>query len=202
MSQSTATPSEDWIGKALTLAAKAHRDQMRKGCDVPYIVHPVEVSRTLRSHGLDESHDRLHAAALLHDVVEDTDVTLDDLCQEFPEDIVEWVSACSEVKFDTDKQKLPWKFRKLEHLNRLADSPWQAAAIVLADKIHNLQDIVRDHESIDWTIFSAPPTELLWYYRAAVEASQRPNCTEALAAAATTLVDQLEAIVNSNDDVT
>ena len=59
---------------ALALAARAHRDQLRKGTDLPYIAHPVHVSIILIRHGFGED---LTIAGLLHDVVEDTDTSLD-----------------------------------------------------------------------------------------------------------------------------
>lgn len=200
-------PEADIIARAGVVAATAHAGQTRKGSPVPYIVHPYEVSRILRRHGFDESFDQLHAAALLHDVVEDTDWTLADLQKLFPTEVADWVEATSEVKEDSRGQKLPWKTRKTEHLDRLQTSDWQVAAITLADKIHNLQDIVdRPREPSYWSIFSAPPSELIWYYRSVLKACSRPAPSEAvkmdaLAAKATALVHQLEAIAPDDSDL-
>src|SRR5262245_24388558 len=79
---------------ALALAARAHRSQLRKGTDLPYIAHPVHVSLILIRHGFGED---LAIAGLLHDVVEDTDVPLYRIAAEFGDEVAGLVAAVSET---------------------------------------------------------------------------------------------------------
>ncbi len=76
------------INKAIKFAANKHQGQNRKGKAVPYIVHPLEVFNILYRMGADEN---LLVAGLLHDVLEDTDTTVDELKAEFGEDVAELV---------------------------------------------------------------------------------------------------------------
>jgi (p)ppGpp synthase/HD superfamily hydrolase len=90
---------------ALTLAAIAHRDQVRKGTDIPYIAHPFHVSLILIRHGFGED---LAVAGLLHDVVEDTDVPLERIAAEFGDDVARLIAAVSETK-TAEGAELPWE---------------------------------------------------------------------------------------------
>src|SRR5262245_25515348 len=95
---------------ALALAARAHHEQMRKGTDIPYIAHPVHVSLILIRHGFAED---LAIAGLLHDVVEDTDVPLDQIAAEFGDLVAQLVAAVSETK-TLDGAERSWEQRKAE----------------------------------------------------------------------------------------
>ena len=115
---------------------------------------------------------------------------------EFPSDVIAWVEVASEVKQDASGQKLPWKVRKTEHLDRLNTAPWEVAAIVLADKIHNLRDITAEpREASYWAIFSASPLELIWYYDAVVAACLRQGRTDSLAKTASELVARMKRMI-------
>ncbi|MED3562733.1 HD domain-containing protein, partial [Bacillus xiapuensis] len=94
------------VENALQMAGKAHEGQYRKLTDIPYIIHPVAVGMLLMKEGFAED---IVAAGILHDTVEDTDLTLEDIKQEFGEKIAEIVAGCSEP----DKS-LSWEKRK-EH---------------------------------------------------------------------------------------
>ena len=157
------------LEKALRVAAFHHQGQVRKGGHLPYIVHPTSVAMILAQNGYE---DDLLAAALLHDVLEDTNCTADQLREAFPTHIVEWVIHLSEIKHDAQGVKIPWKQRKEMHLERIRESDWQVRAVKLADKIHNMQSIVFDlaNNINAWSVFSAPPEEVVWYYRQALDA--------------------------------
>ena len=90
----------DLYEKAIEFAAKAHQGQMRKGQDVPYIVHPFTVSAILKEQNCDE---HVIIAGLLHDTVEDTAVSLESLRFDFGDQIADLVAICTEP----DKG-LPW----------------------------------------------------------------------------------------------
>lgn len=127
---------------ALDLASLKHRDQRRKDQEQsPYINHPIAVASLLAQHGVTDVTALL--AAILHDTIEDTATTRDELVAAFGEE----VAAC--VCEVTDDQSLPKVRRKelqVEHAAHLSSS---ARLVKLADKICNLRDIV-DSPPADW----------------------------------------------------
>lgn len=188
------------VEQAMRLAASAHRHQLRKGSDVPYIAHPASVALILKQAGFHD--ENILAAALLHDVVEDTDCTLDEISRLFPAKVEELVQALTEVKEDDSGAKRPWEDRKRDHLEHLQNSPFGARAIALADKLHNLLSIIYDLEHDGpgvWGRFNALPDRLMWYYRAMLKACDRGEpelrplvdaCNEALAKLEAAVADQ------------
>src|SRR5512145_999107 len=125
---------------ALMLAARAHRDQARKGTDIPYIAHPVHVSLILIRHGFGED---LAVAGLLHDVVEDCDVPLAQILAAFGADVARLVEAVTETKTDAGAER-PWEQRKAEKLDHLRASGPDVAALKAADALHNVQSLLAD----------------------------------------------------------
>jgi (p)ppGpp synthase/HD superfamily hydrolase len=127
---------------ALDHAAVLHADQLRKypGVRVPYMSHLAGVVGILARHGLPED---VQAAGALHDSLEDTAATDDDLRARFGEHVAQLVRLVSE-----DDKSRPWEERKQQYLARFPEEPWEAQAITLADKIDNLLSIVvcaREH---------------------------------------------------------
>ena len=114
--------------RALQIATTAHAGQTRKGSDVHYITHPVQVAFLLQCYRFDD--DRILAAAVLHDVVEDTSVTLDDLRDHFPDEVIRWVAELSERKLDETGDARSWEERKQEHLHLLAVAEPEARALL------------------------------------------------------------------------
>ena len=150
---------------ALALAAQAHRDQLRKGSELPYIAHPVHVSVILIRHGFDED---MAIAGLLHDVVEDTDVPLESIRAAFGEQVARLVAAVSETKA-IDGVELPWEQRKAEKLAHLHAGASDVAALKAADAIHNARSIVADLQSVGpsvWARFKRGPEQTVGYYDA------------------------------------
>jgi (p)ppGpp synthase/HD superfamily hydrolase len=153
---------------ALALAARAHRDQLRKGTDLPYVTHPVHVSIILMRHGFGED---LAIAGLLHDVVEDTDTSLALIAAEFGDDVARLVEAVSETK-SADGAELPWEQRKAEKLAHLQSAGPDVAALKAADAIHNLHSIIADLHSDGlsiWERFKRGPGPTLGYYHAILD---------------------------------
>jgi (p)ppGpp synthase/HD superfamily hydrolase len=184
------------VERAMRVAAQYHQGQTRKASDIPYLTHPASVAAILLKAGF-QSEDIL-AAALLHDVVEDTDLSLEDLANEFPEPVVLFVAALTEEKQTGDGKKIPWKERKLHHIEQIAQAPLQARAIVLADKLHNLGTMVFDLEAGDelWSRFGARPEEVCWYHRTMIEsATQNDEPLFPLSTACINLLDVLESHV-------
>jgi guanosine-3',5'-bis(diphosphate) 3'-pyrophosphohydrolase len=142
------------ILKAINFAADKHRGQSRKDADnTPYINHPITLANLLANYaGISDVN--VIAAAVLHDTVEDTDATVDDIEELFGRTIRDIVIEV------TDDKSLPSQERKrlqIEHADKLSH---EAKLVKLADKICNLQDILarppvkwsleRRREYFDW----------------------------------------------------
>ena len=161
----TKTGYSERYEQALRLAAIAHRDQDRKGGNVPYITHPVHVSAILLRHGFSPE---VVIAGLLHDVVEDQDVSLEQIKEDFGEDVAEIVDALSERKEDVPGQKRPWAVRKRESLEKLRRARLEVVAVKAADTLHNARctvvDARREGPRI-WQRFNSDAWSTLRYYR-------------------------------------
>jgi (p)ppGpp synthase/HD superfamily hydrolase len=154
--------------EAMRFAAKAHHWQMRKGSGTPYFEHVVAVALILDRAGFEED---VVVAGLLHDVVEDTATSFEDVAARFGTRVSQLVWRCSEVKTDEQGNKRPWIDRKRDHLAALSAAPMEALGIILADKLHNLISIeldLRENRPV-WSQFHAEREQVLWYYRSAIE---------------------------------
>ena len=141
--------------KAAYFAAEKHRGQTRKDSDgSPYINHPLSVALIIAETG-GVSDTEVLAAALLHDTIEDTDTTEEELEKEFGSRVL---SLVLEV---TDDKSLPKKVRKQKQIEHAEHLTKEAALIKLADKITNIRDISRSppegwswerrKEYLDWS---------------------------------------------------
>jgi (p)ppGpp synthase/HD superfamily hydrolase len=151
------------IDRAIEVAAVAHRGQVRKGTDIPYISHVYAVGMMLAREGLP---DEIVAAGILHDTVEDTPMSLDDIRSEFGPRIAAIVEACSEP----DKGA-SWEERKQHTIEHLRTAPWEVCVVSAADKLHNLRTVAREMESSGegvWARFKRGRAEQAWYYRGLV----------------------------------
>lgn len=156
------------VERALRFAAVCHQGQFRKGTATPYFQHVAAVALILDRLDFEED---VVVAGLLHDTVEDTAATLDEIRMRFGDDVVGIVRLCSEIKTDNQGQPRPWRVRKREHLEALVDAPTSVRAVILADKLHNLLSIecdLRDGSPV-WSIFNAGRAEVLAYYQAAID---------------------------------
>ena len=127
--------SSQLILKAAHFAAQKHRDQRRKNEDAsPYINHPISVAKIISEIGNVEDPEVL-AAALLHDTIEDTETTIDELIDNFGERV------CSLVQEVTDDKTLPRLQRKQRQIDHAEEISEGAALIKLGDKISNVTDI-------------------------------------------------------------
>lgn len=132
--------------KALAFAADKHRDQRRKNVDAsPYINHPISLASILcnEAHITDLN---VICGALLHDTVEDTETTAEELVLEFGQEISDIVMEVTDDKTIEDKQKR--KQLQIEHASHISTS---AKLIKLADKISNLRDVANDPPA-DWSL--------------------------------------------------
>jgi guanosine-3',5'-bis(diphosphate) 3'-pyrophosphohydrolase len=121
------------LAQAYALAERAHHEQKRKDGVSPYIGHPMAVAERLAAAGLDEA---TVAAAILHDVVEDSELTVGEIVERFGVGVGELVSALTDDRTITDYEE-----RKREHRARVAAAGPRAAAIYAADKLINVRDM-------------------------------------------------------------
>jgi (p)ppGpp synthase/HD superfamily hydrolase len=123
------------LKRALDYASVWHRHQKRKYpvVEVPYVSHIAGVVAVLARHGFG---DEVLAAGALHDVVEDCGVSHDELTRLFGARVADLVDAVSE-----EDKSLPWAERKTRYLERFMQSPPDAQAVAVADKIDNLASI-------------------------------------------------------------
>ena len=128
---------EDLLNRAYVYAMKAHGGQMRKSGD-PYFTHPLAVAAILTELRADPAS---IATALLHDVVEDTDATIDDMEQNFGKEIahlVDGVTKLSQIELRSDASKQAENFRKL--VVAMADDV-RVLLVKLADRLHNMRTL-------------------------------------------------------------
>ncbi len=149
----------DLITKATELAYRAHEGQVRKTDGVPYITHPVAVAEILKQHGFSEV---VIAAALVHDVLEDTSVTQAELETELGGDVVSIVKAVSEDK------SLVWEVRKEAYIDSVVAASEDVKAISVADKIHNARSLIACyavHGEATWSKFNRGRAQKIWFER-------------------------------------
>jgi len=149
---------------ALAFAARAHRSQLRKGTDIPYIAHVVHVSTILLRYGFGED---IIIAALLHDVTEDCGVPLTTIVAEFGPNVARLVDAVSESQ-PAGGDELSWEQRKTAKLVHLQEGGPDVAAVKAADALHNAKSVAADLQQYGpqlWQRFKRGPEPTLWYYR-------------------------------------
>ena len=143
---------------AIRYATDCHKGQTRKGTKIPFIMHPLEVMQIL--HGMDADTNLL-IAGLLHDVVEDTNATIEEIRVTFGDDVAELVGGHTE-----DKTK-SWEERKTTEIRGTLEAPIRLKMLVLADKLANMRCIYKDYRVVGnelWERFNAGLAEQAWYY--------------------------------------
>jgi (p)ppGpp synthase/HD superfamily hydrolase len=162
------------LERALRWSAECHQGQTRRSSPTPYFEHVMAVALVLDRAGFDED---VVIAGLLHDVIEDTEATFEDVAARFGADVAETVRHCSEVKLDAQGNKRPWIDRKRDHIAAIAVAPMAARGVMLADKLHNLVTMELDllEGRPVWSEFHADREHVLWYYRAAIDACGRDD---------------------------
>ena len=167
------------LDRAITFAVKAHQGMERKGKGFPYIVHPMEAVCIVATMTNDQE---LLAAAALHDVIEDTDTTADDLKKEFGERVAMLVEAESDDKTGGSKAET-WHQRKQDTLDRLRNADLDIKIVALGDKLSNMRAIAHDYAVLGdelWNRFTVKdPAEHAWRYHALAEALNDLSDTDA-----------------------
>ena len=146
--------------KAKQFAINAHRGQVRKNeTEKPMILHPLNVGRILESHGYD---DEIIAAGYLHDVVEDTKYSFEDIESTFGSEVTRLVKNASEL----DKT-LPWIERKKRAIESTRDLSLKDKLVICADKIDNLEDLrikFQKNSERNFDAFNCGEEQQKWYY--------------------------------------
>ena len=127
-----------FLTDVVLFATAAHGEQKRKYSAAPYIVHPIRVAQKMIEHGADTGQIK---AALLHDVVEDTPVTIDEIGYRFGKDVAELVGYLTDVSKPEDGNRTVRKAKDREHL---ASASPRAKSVKLADIIDNGHDITNN----------------------------------------------------------
>ena len=154
------------LKKAVEFAKDAHDGDFRKGTKDPYIVHPFEVCCIASEVTGDVD---VLITALLHDVVEDTGHSIEEITALFGERVAKFVSDESEDKMDNLPKSLSWLIRKEKFIEHLENAPTESQTVCMSDKVSNLRAMSRDYQEKGdsmWQIFhQKDPVRHAWYYR-------------------------------------
>lgn len=154
-----------FLDKALIFAIKAHSGVERRGKDLPYIVHPMEAVAIVATMTKDQE---ILAAAALHDVIEDTEYTEENIRKEFGERVANLVSSETDLVVEGKSESDSWKERKLYAIERLAKLDRDAKIVSLGDKLSNARAMLQDYEELGeelWDKFHVNNPKLhKWHY--------------------------------------
>ena len=186
------------FGEAMTYAHKVHKDQKRKGTNIPYISHLIAVSSLVMENGGTEDE---AIAALLHDAVEDQggEARLKDIKAKFGDIVAKIVDECSDTHEET---KPEWRERKEKYIAALAGKSKSGILVSLADKVHNIGTIIADYRIIGddlWNRFKGGKEGTLWYYKSLSEI-YLDHCPGSLAEEMERRVHTISRLVKSNED--
>ena len=161
----------DLLDRAIVFAVRAHAGTERRGKGFPYIVHPMEAVSIVATITSDQE---LLAAAALHDTVEDTDITVDEIRSEFGERIANLVAAESDQFQEGVSEEESWHGRKQAAIDRLSKASHDAKIVALGDKLSNMRAIARDYAvqgDALWSLFHVTDrSEHEWHYRGLADA--------------------------------
>ena len=159
------------LEEAIIYATVLHQGKVRKFKNVPYILHPIEVAQILSTMTDDEE---VITAGILHDVVEDTDGTLEEIEKRFGKRVAYLVSSESENKYPEEAPESTWMKRKEEALLILKNSQDIGVKMLwLADKLANIRSLASMYSETGdemWTKFHQDDPQMqCWYYRSIAE---------------------------------
>ena len=155
------------VDAAIRFAVDAHAGTERRGKGFPYVLHVLEAAAIVASMSPDPE---LLAAAVLHDTVEDTDVTLEQIRAQFGARVAALVEAETDRLFAVEDESKTWRARKQAAIDRIAAAPLDAKRVALGDKLSNMRAIAMDYRRQGdalWTLFHAPGgrADHAWHYR-------------------------------------
>ncbi len=161
----------DLLDRAIIFAVQAHAGTERRGKGFPYIVHPLEAVEIVATMTPDQE---LLAAAALHDTVEDTDITVEQLREAFGDRIASLVASESDDVHEGVCEEDSWHARKRAAIERLSRASRDAKMVALGDKLSNMRAIARDYAvqgDALWNLFHAKDRkDHEWHYRGLADA--------------------------------
>ena len=169
------------VSEAIAFAVKAHDGMRRKKSELPYILHPMEAAVIVGTMTEDQ---KVIAAAVLHDVVEDAGVTIEEIAEKFGARVRELVASETEDKRADRPPAETWRIRKEESLDVLRKTEDIGVLMVwLGDKLANMRSIYRDWKvegDAMWQRFNQKNVaEQAWYYRSIITLTERLSDTSA-----------------------
>ena len=161
----------DLLDRAIIFAVKAHAGTERRGKGFPYIVHPLEAVEIVATMTPDQE---LLSAAALHDTVEDTEVTVEQIREQFGDRIASLVASESDEVHEGVCEEDSWHARKRAAINRLSHASRDAKMVALGDKLSNMRAIARDYAvqgDALWNLFHVKDRkDHEWHYRGLADA--------------------------------
>ena len=170
---------KDLVSEAIAFSTKAHDGMRRRSNNVPYILHPMEVGAIV---GTMTDSQEVIAAAVLHDVVEDAGVSIEEIGEKFGARVMELVSSETENKRDELPPEQTWLIRKQESIEKLkATDDIDVLRLWIGDKLSNVRAIYRDFalegEAV-WKKFHQTDISVqAWYYRSIMKYTERISHT-------------------------
>ena len=159
------------LEESIVYATTLHQGKVRKVKNVPYILHPLEVAQIIATMTDDQE---IIAAGVLHDVVEDTEGTLDEIREKFGDRVALLVDSETENKYPGQDKRLTWKRRKDESLRNLKNSTDIGVKMLwLADKLANIRALAGSYSECGedmWDMFNqSDPQMHRWYYKSVAQ---------------------------------
>ena len=154
------------FAEATRFAMESHRDHVRRGTEIPYVSHLLQVAGLVLEFGGDADQ---AIAGLLHDTLEDCEeVTAETLEAQFGTEVARIVQSCTDVlEGDVPGKKSPWLLRKQRYIEHLRGADARARLVSGCDKLDNLRSLLADlHAEGVATLerFKGTPAQMRWYY--------------------------------------
>lgn len=169
----------DLVSEAIAFSTKAHDGMRRRKSDAPYILHPMEVGAIV---GTMTDNQEVIAAGVLHDVVEDAGITIEEIGEKFGARVMELVASETENKREELPPEDTWQFRKEESLEKLRTTDdIEVLMLWIGDKLSNIRTIYRDYlveGNALWNKFHQSDVNVqAWYYRSIMKYTERLSHT-------------------------
>lgn len=170
---------KDLVSRAIAFSTEAHDGMRRRKSDVPYVLHPMEVGVIL---GTMTENQEVIAAGVLHDVVEDAGITIEQIGESFGARVMELVASETENKREELPPEQTWRIRKEESLEKLRTTQdIEVLMLWIGDKLSNIRAIYRDfliEGDALWSKFHQSDIRVqAWYYRSILKYTERLSDT-------------------------
>ena len=171
----------DLVGRAIVFATEAHDGMRRRKSDAPYVLHPLEVAAIVGSMTDDQE---VISAGVLHDVVEDAGITIEEIGEKFGTRVMALVASETENKREELPPEETWRIRKEESLEKLKNTDdIEVLMLWIGDKLSNIRAIYRDfciEGDAVWDKFHQSDARVqAWYYTSILKYTERLSYTSA-----------------------